>query len=51
MIDKYGNKIIIPEPAHVVIDYDDAPAVFHDDEVVDYNVGRPKPKRVAVEHS
>lgn len=50
MIDKYGNKVTIPEPAPVAVDYDDTPTVFHDDEVVDYNVGRPKPKRVAAKN-
>jgi hypothetical protein len=49
MIEKYGNKVSIPEPVHVV-EYDDAPTVFYNDDVVDYNVGRPKPKRVSAKY-
>jgi hypothetical protein len=48
MFEKYGNKVSLPEPVHVV-EYDDAPTVFHND-VVDYNVGRPKPKKVAAKN-
>lgn len=50
MIEKYGHsKVAVTEPEPVpVVEYDDAPS--HNDDVVDYNVGRPKPKRVSAKN-
>jgi len=50
MIEKYGySKVAASEPVpEFVAEYDDAPT--HNDDVVDYNVGRPKPKRVSTKN-